>query len=230
MPTPQSILENAFQRANDSLGTSLITSEAIEARIELISRNLSNRAVVRLVLACSLAKAFDSTRDIGKPYTEIGGVDSYSGRTYDERYLSPFIALHSLPCNPTTAFLTPAFRNISEPLTLQTNLVGRPPALYQAAIQLLVDVQQGAVSAEDLLAETVRRLLVIKEEKARNMATMLANLQATKGVIPLSAEAIIALVEQHLQMKGTSRLPVLIVAAAYRVAGQRIGEEYTSSL
>jgi hypothetical protein len=62
--------------------------------------------------------------DPRKPYTEIGGTDSFSGRTYDERYLTRFINELRLPVNPTTAFLTPTLRNIDHPLTTNHELAG----------------------------------------------------------------------------------------------------------
>ncbi len=177
-----------------------------------------------MLLSCSLAKIVNPAVDIRKPYTEIGGTDSFSGRTFDERYIGAFVIEHGLPCNQTTAFLTPALRNRNETLTPTSNLVGRPPALYQAVLQLLTDVYENTISAEDLLAETVRWLLVVKEEKRQRMDTMLAALKTTEGAVPLSAEAIVTLIEQHLHTKGASRLPVLVVAAAYEAAGARIGE------
>lgn len=42
--------------------------------------------------------------------------------------------------------------------------------------------------------------------------------------IPLSAEAIVKLIEQHLNCKNSSRLPVLIVTAAYRAASGYLGQ------
>ncbi len=40
----------------------------------------------------------------------------------------------------------------------------------------------------------------------------------------LSVEEIVTLIEQHLKCKGASRLPVLVVAAAYKAAAARLGE------
>lgn len=189
-----------------------------------MSMNQRNGAVVRLVLACSLAKAHQPTIDIRKPYTEIGDSDVYSGRTYDERYVSAFIQAHGLPCNPTTAFLTPALRNRNTTLLPSTNLVGNTPALYQAALQLLTDVQNEAVSAEDVLAEAVRVLLAKKQLRDEQMSLLMAGLRIPGEGIALSSEGIITLLEQHLKSPGSSRLPVLAVAAAYQAAGARFGE------
>lgn len=70
------------------------------------------------------------------PYTEIGTPTAYSGRYYDESYITAFINKHELPCNPTTAFLTPALRNRNITLTPSINLVGRPPKLYEAVLSV----------------------------------------------------------------------------------------------
>ncbi|NJL06300.1 MAG: hypothetical protein HC911_15625 [Chloroflexaceae bacterium] len=45
-----------------------------------------------------------------------------------------------------------------------------------------------------------------------------------QGELALSAEAIVSLIGQHFALPGSSRLPVLLVAAAYRAAGARLGE------
>jgi hypothetical protein len=225
VPNPQEILRNAFQRASTGLTDPLIDDSEITERIERVCRNLQNRALARLLLACALAKSLNPGIDIRKPYTEIGDADSFSGRTYDEAYIAAFVQEHGLPCNPTTAFLTPALRNINQTLTPETVIAGRPPLLYKSALQLLTDVQTGAVSAEDLLAETVRSLLVFKNEQHQRMETLLAGIKTTEGAIPLSAEAIVTLVEQHLKSPRSSRLPVLIVAAAYQAAAERLGEQ-----
>lgn len=95
----------------------------------------------------------------------MGGDDCYSGRTYDEAYITSFINKHQLPCNPTTAFLTPALRNRNIVLTPDLNLVGRPPILYKTVLQLLDDVYVNRVLAEDLLSKTIRYLLLVRNER-----------------------------------------------------------------
>ncbi len=226
MPSSEirNILDDAIRRIEGSTAVSVLADPEISARVEIVARNLSNRAAVRLVLSCALAKAHRPSIDIRKPYTEIPGNDSFSGRTYDEQYVAEFITDHHLPCNSTTAFLTPALRNRNATLTPDLNMVGRPPIVYQAALQLLTDVYRGAIPAEDLLAETIRLLIVVREEKRQRMVTLLAGIQTNEGAIPLSAEGIVTLIEQHLRLPNTSRLPVLIVAAAYEAGGTQLGE------
>ncbi|MGQ9628438.1 MAG: restriction endonuclease, SacI family [Anaerolineae bacterium] len=224
MQEPSEILDLAFKRASAHIAEPIINDPEIVSRVESVCRNIQNRACSRFLLACLLAKIHNPEVDIRKPYTEIGDPDSYSGRTYDEAYIAPFIVDHDLPCNPTTAFLTPAFRNRNIVLTPDVDLVGRPPRLYQTTLQLLTDAHTNRVSAEDLLAETIRCLLIFRNERRQRIDTLLAGLKSPEDKIPLSAEAIVKLIQQHLDCRGASRLPVLIVAAAYQAAEKHLGE------
>lgn len=223
--SPADILALAYQRASRADTASLVSDPAITARVEFVCRNLQNRAGVRLLLACLLAKAHNPDVDVRKPYTEIDSLDAFSGRRYDEGFITDFITQHQLPCNPTTAFLTPALRNRNVTLTTGLNLVGRPPRLYQTLLELLDNVHRQLVPAEDLLAETVRLLIIVRDEQRQRMETLLAALHTTAGAAPLASEAIVKLIEQHLNCRNASRLPVLIVAAAYQAAAARLGEK-----
>ncbi len=224
MRDPSQILKRALVRASASLSKPLLKDKKVLERTEYVCRCLRNRAGVRLLMACLLAKIDNPKVDLRKPYTEIGDPDAFSGRSYDETYITHFVNENRLPCNPTTAFLTPALRNIDQTLTTDVEIVGRPRQLYAYTLQLLDDVNAGRVSAKDLLAEAIRILLIMRDEKASRMATLLAGLQQSGDAMPLSSEAIVKLIEQHLKSKNSSRLPVLVVAAAYQAAGDKIGE------
>ncbi len=224
MSNPSEILSQALERASVNISKPQLKNAKISERTEYVCRCLHNRAGVRLLMACLLAKIDKPSIDPRKPYTEIGDSDAFSGRTYDESYITHFINENRLPCNPTTAFLTPALRNIDQTLTTNVEIIGRPRQLYKYTLQLLDDVNAGRVSAKALLAEVIRILLVMRDEKDERMTTLLAGLRHSDDIMPLSSEAIVILVEQHLKVKNSSRLPVLVVAAAYQVAGEKIGE------
>jgi hypothetical protein len=93
--TPPAILDVAFQQAEASIGQSIVSSQAIAEKIDYVCRYVGNRAVVRLLLACSLAAIHRSDIDIRKPYTEINTPDSYSGRYYDENFITALFAFIS---------------------------------------------------------------------------------------------------------------------------------------
>ncbi len=217
MKTPQKILADIYTEANRDLHTFAIFDTTILEQVEYICRCQGNRAAVRLLMSCLLAKLDRPEVDPRKPYTEIGTDDAFSGRTYDEQYLAAFIGQHQLPCNITTAFLTPALRNISQPLTLDVELIGRPREVYRYTLELLDGVAKGTLNSQLLLTDVVRYLLVIRNENTQRIKTLLAGLDSAKQGSYLSSEAIVNLLQQHLACKHVSRLPVLIVTAALKI-------------
>ncbi len=223
---PEKILEKIISQIKNNTYNmpTFISDEQILNKIHIVTKCLNNRSGVRLLMATSLAKIAQPDIDIRKPYTEINGEGTYSGRHFDENYITPFINKYELPCNDTTAFLTPAFRNINQTLTLDMELVGRPREMYKAVIELLNDVQTGKITAESLLSQVIYDLIKIKNENQQRLKSLLDNLENAGG-IPLSSEQILTLIKQHLQCKGSSRLPVLVVAAAYKAAEQQLGEQ-----
>lgn len=209
MANPADILEQSIQRVRTRIGHPAIEDAAIREKAEYVCRCLSNRAGVRMLLTCTLAKIHNPAIDIRKPYTEIGTPDSFSGRAeYDEKFVGPFVARHDLPVNLTTAFLTPGFRTINVPLALPLTISGRPKRMYTDTIHLLGLVHTGQLSPQVLMDEAIRQLLVLKQEQDERMKQMLENLGTSSSGIPLSAEDILTLISQHLRSPRSSRLPV----------------------
>ena len=200
-------------------------SSAVLRRIEYMVNCLENRACVRLLMSCMLGKIERPDIDPREPYTKIGGSSSFSGRAYDEQYITPFINKYSLPCNSTTAFLTPALRNIDKPLTTGIALVGRPSRVYRETIKLLEDVALGRETANNVLADTIRLLCSMRDERKKRIEALVSEIGKNRRRAPLSSEEIVNLISQHLAHKNTSRLPVLIVTAAYTAAKDKIGEK-----
>ena len=223
--TPDEILDRLRGQVNDDLGQGWVDDGLIRTRIWYLVNCQSNRAGVRLLMSCMLVKVHRPEVDPREPYTEIGTQTCFSGRTYDERYITSFINENNLPCNTTTAYLTPAFRNHSGPLLVNAELTGRPKEMYTHLLAILDRVATGHVEAEDVLAETVRFLCIIRNEEQGRRAELLAAIQAGSGRLPLSSEAIVKLIEQHLACRNASRLPVLVVSAAYKAVGEYWGEE-----
>jgi hypothetical protein len=224
MTEPDQILSDALERASRDINKPIVTNDEIRSKIEQVCREPRNRACARFLMACALARIHQSTADPRKPYTEIGSEDAFSGRSYDEKYISRLIYENHLPLNPTTAFLTPAFRNLNKPLTVDVKLNGEPPHTYEMTLQLLDEIYQGRVSAEDLLTEVLRFLVLIREERKKRIEILLDGLKS-ENKLTLSSEEIVSLIEQHLKCKNSSRLPVLIVAAAYQSVKDKLKEE-----
>jgi len=222
--SPDQILDISYTIAERSLNNSFISQDDIRKRIEYVCQCRKNRAGVRLLLSCLLAKHDNSKYDPRKPYTEIGTPDCFSGRAYDEKYISAFITKNKLPVNMTTAFLTPALRNISHPLSTSQELVGSPKELYINAIQILDDVATGKIKANIVLQEAIRILILMRNETIARMQSLLNTIKQGEGIIPLSSESIVTIISQHLACPNSSRLPVLIVAAAYKTVTKVLSE------
>jgi DNA adenine methylase len=220
---PTDILENLYKQADEKIAQSVVKSDETREKIEFICRCNSNKAPIRFLMSCLLAKIHNPQVDIRKPYTEIEGDDTYSGRFYDERFVELLVHKYKLPCNPTTAYLTPAFRNLDRLLTTDLVLVGRPRKVYVFALEILEQVHTQQESANEVLLEIIRFLLIIKAEDEQRMKQLIADLKQP-DVLPLSTEEIVTLLTQHLNCKHSSRLPVLIVVSAYQTVKDQIGE------
>ncbi len=224
MTDPTKILEQYYQAVRLKQDKSLIEDDELRSKIEFVCRCLTNKAPIRFLMSCLLGKLDNPKVDIRKPYTEIGGKGTFSGRGYDEQFVQPFVIKHKLPTNSTTAFLTPAFRNIDRKLTTDLVFVGRPRQVYTNVLELLDLIQRGKVDASDVLKEILRFLLIIKTENETRMKQLLRELKQSEDALPLSTEQIVTLLQQHLSSKNSSRLPVLMVAAAYLAVKDCIGE------
>jgi DNA adenine methylase len=218
------LLEAALKRTLTKRNRSFIGNSGIAHRIASVVNCPSNRAGARLLMACMLAKVHRPELDPRKPYTKIKSADSFSGRTYDEQFIGDFITRHNLPCNSTTAFLTPTLRNMDQTLTTKVVLVGRPAVMYQNALLILADVHAKRLSASRVLDEIIRLLLVERDAQQARLKTLLSGVARVADALPLSSEDTVSLIAQHLQCKGSSRLPVLIVAAAYEAVQEKLGE------
>ena len=201
-----------------------IKDAKIREKLEFVCRCLTNKAPIRFLMACLLGKLEDPNVDIRKPYTEISAKGTYSGRRYDEQFIEPFVLKHKLPTNSTTAFLTPAFRNIDRKLSTDLVLVGRPRQVYTNVLEILDLVQRGDLQAKNVLKEIIRFLVIIKSENETRMKQLIRELRHSTDILPLSSEQIVTLLQQHLSSKNASRLPVLMIAAAYLSVKDRIGE------
>lgn len=220
---PGNILEIAYQSALDNQETLFVASAQLTDDVEFVCR-CSTQSGIRFLMACLLAKLSNPSFDIRKPYTEIGGKGTYSGRNFDETYVAPFAFKYNLPVSQTTSFLIPAFRT-NVPIAPGIALTGRPKSLYEKVIKLITATHKGLIKPEFLLMEILRWLIIVRKERAQRIETLCASLKAAQTDLSLPAESIVTLLYQHLSLPKSSRLPVLIVMAAYQSARERLGEQ-----
>lgn len=206
-------LEELYDKVSKRLSKSLTKDKAIAQKIESICRCNKNKAPIRFLMSGLLSKIKDPTICLYKPYSAFGE-HSYTGRSNDEDVVQPFIHKYSLPCNSTTAYLTPAFRTIEKPLTKDFFNKCRPKEVYYDMMDVLDYVEQNPNEAYNVLAEIIRFLIIIKNENRQRIDQLLQEVK--NDGTELSSEEITTLLIQHLNCNGSSRLPVLIIAAAYQ--------------
>jgi len=225
MPSYTTILEDTYKLSRKNKTKPFVKNKQIKEWLKAVCLSPKNRACVRLLLSCLLAKVYDPKVDIRRPYTKIPGKGNFSGRTLDEKYITAFINKYDLPCNSTTAFLTPALRNRDIVLAKDVDLVGRPPEVYQSALYLLDAVHNGKIPASDMLREAVRLLVIYRDSKKQRLSSLLSELKTTGKTIQLPVKMILTIISQHLKCPDSSRLPVLVVAAAYHAAQECLKEK-----
>lgn len=220
---PDIVLETLYNKALLNQSKSIL-STVLKDKAEFVCRCYINKAPIRFLMSCMLAKIHRPEIDITKPSTEISGIGKYSGRFYDEKYIDPFVRKYKLPCNQTTSYLTPAFRSLSKAITKEQIPMGRPKQVYAVATDLLEYVHKKKEKPDKILHEIIRILLVIKGEEELRMSQLMGDLRQTEDFFSLASEEIVTLLTQHLNCKGASRLPVLIIASAYLAVKNQIGE------
>jgi len=95
--------------------------------------------------------------------------------------------------------------------------------MYKALLQLFDDIQANRMSAQTIMDEVLRVLILERRKREQSIENLLCDLKRTVDRLPLAAEDIVNLIGQHLTRKNSSRLPVLIIAAAYRAASEKLG-------
>ena len=194
------LLEKAYKRVCKTPSRLFASNEEIRSKILSVCKCERNKAPIRYLLSALLAKSFDAKIDTRQPYPKLGE-KSFPGRTIDESHVQSFVHRYQLPCNDTTAFLM---------------------------MDILDYVEKHPQTAYSILCQMLAALVQIKQETKTRMSQLVESLSADKEHV-LSSEEITMLLRQHLDCKGSSRLPVLMVAAAYQ-AVQHLTKEKNRSL
>lgn len=200
----------------------------VEKRMEQPINSICHNRVkspIRFLMSGLVAKIENPSINLHKPTVALGGKDSFEGRGIDENVVEPFVLHHQLPCNATTAFLTPSFRTINRPLSKEMFSNSRPPEPYYQMMDVIEYVELYPEKAINVLLEIIRVLIAIKTENSRKLQEKIDIIKAGNDVRELSSEEIVGLISQHLACKNSSRLPVLIVASAYKSVEDMIGEK-----
>lgn len=214
--TPFEIMESAYEQAKrKSLKTFLsgLPVEHIQDLKVIVENAETQKAVLGVTLTSLVYKVYESKQDIRKH--QEGMKDGYSGRTFDTKYVTPFLK-SKFPhfAMAESAWLT---RSLEQPRPFNLNFPGkiRNPVLKTAFLETLDRVQTNNIAPKLLVA-----LMGLMLEATGKDDALFAKVQVAGDI---TIAKIIDAISQHIRYNygkgvvGTARLPVLAIYSVYNL-------------
>lgn len=164
------------------------------------------KGILTVCITSIVYKALHPSQDIRNHQNGIIG--GYSGRTFDTRFITPFLKSCRFPAMAESGWLT---RSLEQKVAYDKNYTGavRPDELKTAFIEILDRIQSGA-NCESYLQYLFQGLIIQRNKQRVELA------KPTN----LSIKSILDLLNAHFNSKynseGASRLPVLAIYAIYQ--------------
>jgi DNA (cytosine-5)-methyltransferase 1 len=171
----------------------------------ILSKSESAKGVLTVILTSIVYKTLNPTQDIRNHQTSID--NGYSGRTYDTKYITPFLKSVKFPSMAESGWLT---RSLEQKVPYDKNYSGaiRPYLLKTSFLETIDFVQKGK-DLDKCLSYLMQGLIIKRNNQEIDLAKPLN--------LPIAT--IIELLTKHFNAKyasdGASRLPVLALFAAY---------------
>jgi DNA (cytosine-5)-methyltransferase 1 len=211
--SPQQILENAYLTAQKKSLVSILKplpNECIQDLKTIVENAESFKGVLGVTLTSIVYKIYNPTQDIR--YHQDKLPNGYSGRTFDTRYITPFLQ-DKFPhlAMAESAWLT---RSLEQAHPYDFNYPGQVQnkQLKQSFLNLLNRLQTDSSLASKLLVALLLMLTATAKDKPLfaplNISTDLA--------IPQIVEAIQAHIYHRYRVSGGARLPVLAIYSVYQ--------------
>lgn len=208
--TTAEFLTEQYNKAMSAVGSNeTITSDISEVEKALLDTILqyseSAKGVLTVFITSIVYKILHPEQDIRNH--QDGIPNGYSGRTFDNKNITPFLKQCKFPAMAESGWLT---RSLEQKVPYDQNYTGaiNPSSLKAAFLTLLDNVQNGANCTEYL--SYIFQGLIIK----RNQHTIDLAKPTT-----LSINSILGLLDKHFhssyKAEGASRLPVLAFYAIY---------------
>jgi len=172
----------------------------------ILNKSESAKAVLTVIFTSLVYKSLNPEQNIRNHQTSING--GYSGRTFDTKYITPFLKSVKFPSMAESGWLT---RSLEQKVPYDFNFSGaiRPTALKESFLETIDFIQKG----EDLnkcLSYLFQGLIIKRNSQQIDLARPLN--------LPIAT--IVQLLTNHFNSKysadGASRLPVLALYAAYQ--------------
>lgn len=208
---PTKLLEKAFNESMKTVGSDDYIKSSLPKSIsnklqEILDRSESAKAVLTVVITSLVYKLQNPEQDIRNHQTSIE--NGYSGRTFDSKYITPFLKSVKFPAMAESGWLT---RSLEQKVPYDANYSGaiRPATLKTAFLETIDYIQKGN-QLEEVLSFIFQGLIIQRNSQQIDLAKPLN--------LPIAT--IVYLLSKHFDTKysaeGASRLPVIALYAAYQ--------------
>lgn len=215
--TPIEIMESAYEHAKSKSLRALLSALPDECAQDLkiiVDNAETQKAVLGVTVTSIVYKIYEPKQDIRKH--QEGMKDGYSGRTFDTKYVTPFLK-SKFPhfAMAESAWLT---RSLEQPRPFNLNFPGkiRNKGLKTAFLNTLDHVQTDGNLASKMLVV----LMGLMFEATTKDDTLFTKVQVAGGI---TIAKIIDAISQHIRydygkgVVGTARLPVLAIYSVYNL-------------
>ena len=207
---PNTFLKKAFDESMKLVGSDdKIKSDlpkTITKHLDVIlSKSESAKGVLTVILTSLVYKTLNPSQDIRNHQTSID--DGYSGRTFDTKYITPFLKSVKFPAMAESGWL---IRSLEQKVPYDKNYSGAiRPDLLKTSFLEAIDFIQKRQELNKCLSYLLQGLIIKRNSQEINLTKPLN--------LPIAT--IIKLLTKHFNAKytadGASRLPVLALFAAY---------------
>ena len=209
--SPSEFLTEQYNIAMHIVGSKdTITSDLNSDEQDLLNKILyyseQAKAVLTVLVTSIVYKILHNEQDIRKHQVSIEG--GYSGRTFDTKFITPFMKSCKFPAMSDSGWLT---RALEQKVPYDINYSGAisPKELKPIFLKLLENIENGANCKKYL--NFILQGLIIKRNNQ--------NIDLAKPTT-LSIHLILELLDKHFnssyKAEGASRLPVIAIYAAYQ--------------
>jgi DNA (cytosine-5)-methyltransferase 1 len=210
---PAEILEIIYSESMVLVGSDTEIKSDLDSAItihllEILAKSESSKGVLTVVLTSLVYKIIHPLQDIRMHQTGITG--GYSGRTFDSKFITPFLKSVNFPAMAESGWLT---RSLEQKVPYDHNYSGAitPSSLKIAFLETIAFIQNSDdVILEKVLSFLFQGLIIKRNSQQINLAKPLN--------LPIAT--IITILSNHFSSKysadGASRLPVLALYAAYQ--------------
>lgn len=167
----------------------------------------NHKGLIAVVLTSMIYKKLNPEQDVRRHQADIPG--GYSGRSFDTKYVTPFLRNHGFPAMEESGWLT---RSFEHKVPYDFNYTGaiRPASQKNAFLNILNYIQISSPEVEFKMLKYMLQGLIIKREASIIFLAKPQNLSIIK---------IIDLLDKHFHSRyhsfGASRLPAIAIFAIY---------------